>query len=212
MDVVYILGSGSLANDEEILYSARSLCKNMLDMGTVYVVGDSPKHLPGATHFQMQDAYPEGWKNVYTKIIKACSIPELSEEFLLMNDDFFMTEPFEGADFPFYAIKGTNGGSCGQHSFQIHAPMRISKEMFVKMPFDISSNACKSFRSFYANFYGAPPKFIEDCIIQVGENVAPFDEQVEKQKFFSISNSSFLNAKFSDWIKSQFPEGCALEI
>lgn len=212
MDIVYILGSGSLANDEEILFSARSVCKNMLDLGNVYVVGEYPKHLPGAIHIQANDPMPEGWKNVYHKICKACSIEDLSDEFLLFNDDFFMLEPFEGENYPFYALKGTNGGTCGQHSFQVHAPMRLSKELFLKMPFDTNSNACKSFRSFFGNFYGAPAKFIDDPIIRVGANVTNFDEQIAGLPFFSISNQSFLNAEFSDWIRTLYPEACKLEI
>lgn len=212
MDAVYILGGGSLAEDEEILYSARSLCKNMLDLRDVYVVGAYPKHLPGAIHVQHDDVEDQGWKNVYHKICKACSIENLSEEFLLMNDDFFMLSEFTGADFPFYALKNSNGGTCGPHAFQVHAPMRLSKEHFLKMPFNTQQHACRSFRSFYGNFYGAPPKFVEDCIVQVGENVPDFDEQMRGKKFFSCSNCAFLNADFSDWLKGKFPQGCRLEI
>ncbi len=211
MDAVYILGGGSLANDEEILYSARSLFLHMQDLRDVYVIGNYPKHLPGAIHYQMDDTDPAGWKNVFHKILKACSIENISDEFLLMNDDFFMNERFTGADFPFYTVKGANGGPCGQHSFQIHSPMRISKELFPKMPFDVNQNACKSFRSFYGNFYGAPANPIDDPIILVGENVPSFDEQTATKKFFSCSNSAFLNVYFSDWLKTKYSSACPLE-
>lgn len=211
MDAVYILGGGSLAEDEEILYSARSLCENMMDLRNVYVIGEYPKHLPLAAHYQEPDRHKERWKNTFDKVIRACNIDDISDEFLLMNDDFFMLEPFNGADFPFYAVKGSNGGPCGANSFGIHAPIRISKEMFSKMPFTTGQNACKSWRSFYANFYGAPPKFVQDCIIRTGHNVASFDQQTAGQPFFSISDAAMLDLEFSDWLRARFNTCCLLE-
>ena len=212
MDVVYILGSGSLANDEEILYSVRSLCKNMLDLGNVYVVGEMPQHLPAVEHYFTDDPYPEKWRNAYHKISFACSIPELSDEFLLMNDDFFMLAPFSGDDFAFYALKDSNGGSCGAHSFQVHCPIRICKEWWQKMPFDLKGKACKSPRTFYANFYGAPPTFIEDPVLRVGERVPDIYLQLRGKKFFSISDHAMLYFPFVDWLRSQYPSGCKFEI
>lgn len=211
MDAVYILGSGSLANDEEILYSVRSLCENMEDLRNVYVIGNNPKHLPLVQHYQFEDSAPEGWKNVYHKVLKACSIEELSDEFLLMNDDFFLRAPFKAESYPFYTVKGANGGPCGQHSFQIHAPMRISKEHFPKMPFDVNQNACKSFRSFYGNFYGAPAKPVDDSVVRAGENVPSFDNQVAGMPFFSCSNTTFIHPDFNDWIKTKYPNACIFE-
>lgn len=205
MDVVYILGSGSLAEDEEIRYSVRSLCKNMLDLRNVYVVGDKPVPLPGVHHIEMRDATKEKHVNAYHKVMRACAEPDISDEFLLMNDDFFMLDSFMGAEFPFYALKGSNGGSCGPHSYHVHCPMRLKKEMYTLMPFDPISKACRSPRTFYANFYGAPPTFVEDFILRAAKDCRPFDEQVKGRLSFSIGDSAMLYAPFREWLTALFP-------
>ena len=90
MDAVYILGSGSLAGNEEIRFSIRSLCENMLDLRNLYIIGEDPGFLHDFEHVVMLDSSKERHVNAYFKVLRACGLPELSDEFLLMNDDFFM--------------------------------------------------------------------------------------------------------------------------
>ena len=205
MDAVYILGTGSLANNEELRYSVRALSEYMTDLRDVYIVGEDPGFLPGVVHIPSSDYSPDKWRNAYNKIVRACAIPDLSEEFLLMNDDFFMLAPFEGATLPFYALQGSNGGTCGPHSFHVHCPIRISKELYPKMPFSLEQKACRSPRSFYGNFYRVPPKFGSDYILRVGPVMRPIEEQINKWPFFSVGDSAMLNKPFRDWLALRFP-------
>ena len=211
MDAVYILGDGSLANNEEIRYSIRSLEKNMLDLRDIYIVGADPGFLSGIKHISALDTSLQKGQNAFHKITTACTIPELSEEFLLMNDDFFMLEPFTGADFPFFALKGSNGGTCGLHSFHIHAPIRLKKEWYLKMPFDPNSKSCKSPRTFYSNFYKAPPNFCDDFILRAGEGCKDFNLQVKNWRSFSISDSAMLYEPFKKWLDELYPEPSSYE-
>lgn len=211
MDCVYILGSGSLANNEELRLSLRSLHENMIDLGKIYVVGEDPGFLPPDMLFHSNDCYKEKWKNAYHKVCVACGIFELSDDFLLMNDDFFMIEPFEGAEFPFYALKNSNGGTCGQHSFHIHCPIRLNKEMYLKMPFSMDQKACRSPRTFYGNFYKAPPKFCGDFVVHVGEGMKPPEEQIVGLPCFSIGDHAMLYAPFRKWLEYQFTEPSPFE-
>ena len=212
MDAVYILGNGSLVNNEEIRFSIRSLEENMLDLRNIYIIGDDPKFLKDFKHISALDSFTERWKNSFHKIILACSIPEISEEFLLMNDDFFMLEPFQGADFPFYALKGSNGGNDGMHSFHIHAPLRINKEWFLKMPFDINSKGHRSPRTFYCNFYKAPPKFCDDFVVRAGEGCKDFDLQIKNKPLFSIGDTAMIWEPFTVWLMYLFPHPSRFEI
>lgn len=211
MDVVYILGSGSLANNEEIRYSVRSLEKHLLDLRNVYIIGEDPKNLPNAFHVQSSDKTKEKWKNAYLKVLRACEITELSDEFLLMNDDFFLTEDTVGEDFPFYALKGSNGGACGTNSFHVHCPMRIKKDWYKGMPFSCDQKACHSPRSFYANFYRAPAKFIDDVILRVGPVMRNADEQIAGWPFFSIGDSAMLEPDFVLWLDQKYPNPSRFE-
>ena len=211
MDVVYILGSGSLSQNDEIRYSIRSLDQHMLDLRDIYVVGEMPQKLPYAKHIPANDGFTERWKNAYNKVRKACDIEGLSDEFLLMNDDFFMLEDFMGAEWPFYALEGSNGGTCGTHSFHIHCPIRLSREFYKNMPFSLDQKACRSPRSFYGNYYRAKPTFCKDFILRAANDCKPFDEQVKGQPCFSISDSSMLYEPFRQWLQTLYPDPSGYE-
>lgn len=205
MDAVYILGTGSPCANEEIRYSIRALEENMLDLRNVWIIGELPKFLPVIFHVAANDLMSEKWKNAYVKTRIACEQGEISDDFILMNDDFFMCEPFMGAELPFFALQGSNGGTCGQHSFQVHAPMRINKEMYAKMPFSLEQKACRSPRSFYANFYKAPPKFVTDCILRTGAGGKTPREAARGRAYFSIGDPTILFGPFRDWLAERWP-------
>lgn len=212
MDLVYILGSGSLSNNEEIRYSIRSAEQNILDLRNIYIIGEDPKFLKDIIHVPAHDSSIYKYINAYHKIKLACSIPELSDEFLLMNDDFFILEPTLGAEFPFYALKNSNGGACGMNSFHIHCPIRIKKEWYLKMPIDLSFKSCKSPRTFYCNFYKAPPKFCNDFIVRAGVGCKNFNEQIKNLPCFSISDNSMLYPPFKNWLETLYPVPSRFEI
>lgn len=205
MDAVYILGNGSLANNDEIKYSVRSLSENMLDLENLFIIGENPDNLPLAKVIIADDSYSSKWQNVFNKTRLACQCPDISDEFLLMNDDFFILQPFLGAEYPFYALKNSNGGSDGMNSFHVHAPIRIKKDWYLNMPLDINSKGTHSPRSFYSNFYKAPPTFCSDFIIQTDAHFSSFDSQIQNKPVFSISNSAMLNPDFVSWLDQLYP-------
>lgn len=212
MDVVYILGSGSLAGNAEIRYSLRSLERNMGDLGKVYVVGESPGFLRDCERVPANDDASDKWKNAYEKTLKACGLPDLTDDFLLMNDDFFFTEPFLGAEWPYFALAGSNGGSCGMHSFHIHAAIRLNKEMYIKMPFSIEQKACRSPRSFYGNFYKVKPRFCGDFVLRAARVCRDFDEQIKDWECFSVSDSAMLDESFREWLENKYPVPSSFEV
>lgn len=212
MDVVYILGSGSLVNNEEIRYSIRSLVENMIDMRNLYIIGEKPHFIQNVQHHFLPDSDKKSWKNVYNKIMFACEIPELSDEFLLMNDDFFLLEPFQGVCFPYYSLKGIDGGTCGRYSFQVHCPFKIYKEWFKKLPIDLSTKGNLSLRSFYANFTNQTPIPTTDPIIRTGNDYLKIDEQLIGRDFFSISDSDMLDPVFVNWLSERYPKKSRFEL
>lgn len=211
MDAVYILGTGSKANDLEILYSVRSLTRHMLDLRAVYVVGEETPHLPGVINISASDTSKEKWKNAYHKTLKACSIEGISDNFLLMNDDFFMLDPFEGAEWPFYASNRGNGGPAGPLNFSVHCPIRINKEWYKNLPPAPLHIRQFSPRSFYCNFYKAPPTQTDDFVLRAGKGARPYDEQIAGWPCFSIGDGAMLDESFLDWIDSLYPEPSKFE-
>ena len=111
-DAVYPLGSGSKWDNNELRYSLRSLEKNFIDLGNVYVVGDRPEWLTGAIHIPCDDPLPHNKDgNLIRKILRACRAPKLSEEFLQVSDDQILLQPLSFAELhPYYVMDLAGAG------------------------------------------------------------------------------------------------------
>ena len=109
-DIVYVLGTGSKWQDNELRYSLRSLHDHAKNVGSVYIIGERPQFLKNINHVYVKDRKQPCWKerNIMSKVLVACSLPELSENFLFLNDDHFFLPPVSKIDiskFPFYHHK-----------------------------------------------------------------------------------------------------------
>lgn len=102
-DVLYILGRGSSQNDLELRLSLRSLEKNARNMDKVFIVGNCPDWVQNVIHIPEEDTY-QAWSNHFRKVFKAID-NGISENFLLMNDDFYMMKPFDVDTYPYYVRK-----------------------------------------------------------------------------------------------------------
>lgn len=94
MDLLYVLGSGTAWQDNELRYSLRSACRH-LPHGKVVVVGERPTWLTGITHIPAQDRYPFPVRNTLHKLNVAIDSGLLADRFVLMNDDFLLLRPFD---------------------------------------------------------------------------------------------------------------------
>ena len=88
MDVVYPVRPGD--SNEELRFSLRSL-SNLIH-GDVWIVGYKPSWVTNV-EFIEGNLGPTGHANVYQNILLACRHPDVSENLIVMNDDFFITEP-----------------------------------------------------------------------------------------------------------------------
>lgn len=88
MDCVYICRSGE---NEELRYSLRSIEKN-LEYENLWIVGDAPDWYYGNLKTTIKNAgkYTIARTNLY----KIAESDDIAEEFILMNDDFFVMQHF----------------------------------------------------------------------------------------------------------------------
>lgn len=89
-DVVYIIGPGERP---WLRYSLRSLAN--LPHGRVFVIGERPAFLSTAVTYLPVQRHPIKWRSAVNNLRRACSEYEISPDFTLMNDDFFITRPIE---------------------------------------------------------------------------------------------------------------------
>ena len=206
MDAVYILGSGSKADNLELFISIALLKKHCVDLKNIYVVGDDPGFKGDYIHLPAEDHFTDEWKNVLSKIKKAIAELPLTEKFLLMNDDFFANAPFEGDSLPYYAVNGEANDINGKYNFGIHAPYVIERELFKSMPLDVFAPKNTSIRSFYGNYFKCEPEFVKDTIMIAGAGVPSYDEQIAGKPWFSTDDHIFTLPDFVDWIKNKVGE------
>ena len=175
-DVLYILGRGSKHEDMELRLSLRCLAENARNIDRVFIVGNCPDWVHNVKHIPAEDTWTAE-NNAFQKILKACD-SDISNDFLLMNDDFFMLTPFDAETYPdfffFYLkdrIKPDLYGKCIENTynflkehgkprpldFDVHCPMIINKGAFLllketaeKVKNDDTGLLC---RSLYGNIF-----------------------------------------------------------
>jgi len=94
MDIVMPYKAAGTA--QELRYALRSVEKNFPEVGDLWLVGDASIHLKGFRHIpnplNQKSSYPMG--NSVNAIRLACAHPEVPDNFLLFNDDFFLMQPY----------------------------------------------------------------------------------------------------------------------
>lgn len=98
MDYVYICRAGK---NEELRYSIRSLVKNLPDVN-VWVIGYKPDWYSG--NFMSVPDIGNKFDNIYNALISMSRNDDISNDFVLMNDDFFVTDKMD-------SISVMHGGS-----------------------------------------------------------------------------------------------------
>jgi len=212
MDIVYILGRGSIANNLELRYSMRSLERYCQDLGKIYIVGEQPEFISDDAHIVAEDSFKKPWQNALYKIREACKDERISDEFLLMNDDFFAFGEFASSELPFYFNRRGDGGVNGLKDFAVHAPLRIKKDWYLQMPLTPDMNGHYSPRSFYCNFYKAPPTPYRDVVIRMGDGMPSIEEQIGDSLFATIDDVTMNDAEFRQFMEEVYPEKCSFEI
>lgn len=183
MDVLYYIGRGSHYQNRELRYSLRALQQHCKDIGNVWVVGNKPPFLADNVRYLWIEDGGEWWQNAYHKTMAAIEAG-ISENFLLMNDDFFMLKDFEAATYPYYhrgiipdtalnkyqqAIVNTKRileriGATTFH-YGVHCPMRINTEKYKQLARfydDKGQGQPVSARCLYGNLF-CTGKQVADC-------------------------------------------------
>lgn len=178
MDVLYYIGTGSMHNNEELRYSLRALEKHCQDVDNVWVVGNKPPFLNNNVKYVWVEDGEHWYHNSIKKIVAAIEAG-ISDNFLLMNDDFFMLEDFSAKDYPAYhrgnikeeydtewhtVLSNTKkllekDGVSFRH-YGVHCPMVINGKNFISL--DKYFGEKIDFRCVYGNYFCKGRK-VSDC-------------------------------------------------
>ena len=102
VDILYVIGTGSLNNNAELRYSLRTLSRHCRNVGRVIISGDVPDFVGGcATTVPCHDISVSGkhW-NMLHKIAMGIKGAGLTRPFLISCDDHFFTRDTDIAKWP----------------------------------------------------------------------------------------------------------------
>lgn len=99
MDVIYPLGKGTCWNNFELLYSIQSVKKYLKGHRNIYIIGEHPGFEFGFIHIPHIDRFDKD-TNICDKVAVACRHPDVSDDFVFMNDDVYFNKPMRCEDIP----------------------------------------------------------------------------------------------------------------
>lgn len=175
LDIVYFV-KDSLHN-EELRYSLRSVDMNM-PYKRVWIFGGCPKSITPDVRVRVIQEGQTKWDKVRTMFKMACENKEITENFILFNDDFFVMKPTDYLETMYRSslrdyinvIESKNLGcptsytkllrecdnklnniGATRYAYELHTPFIFNKKKLLKLLDKYPDQHCT--RSLYGNVY-----------------------------------------------------------
>lgn len=227
-DIVYILKNDYTS--EEIIYSIRSVVANF-SYRKIWFYGGKPQNITADEIVELKQQGGNKWEKVNNTIKAICNNDEITEDFWLFNDDFFVmkkvrkVEPMVGGTLWGRAqgISDKYGGRDSKYSNQLrdcarvlrdngydrldyalHVPMLINRAKALQTLDAFPQSPM--FRSLYGNHHKIGGVIAEDVKIQ-----NTLDIPTGKETFLSTNDESFTDGKAGEYIRNAFPDKCKYE-
>ena len=227
LDVVYFVKDMWI--NEELRYSLRSVSEN-LRCGRVWFYGGCPGGLRPDIHVEVRQTGATKWDRVNNMIRQACQNDEITEDFYLFNDDFFIMQSMEVIE-PFYngdlrtrvariekkhkgpsayskALKRTTRvlekDGFGILNYALHIPLPVNRKKALETLDRFVG--CPMFRSLYGNMWSIGG--IDRADVKCSAVGNPFNEEAD---FLSTADDSFARGLVGSFIRNRFPEKSRFE-
>lgn len=226
-DIIYILKEG--IDSEELRYSLRSVEKNFPHR-KVWFFGGEPKGIVPDVMIKHKQVGPSKWDMIKSSMLKAVDCEDLTEDFFLFNDDFFVMKKFSGEFVNFVdmtlgeriedlrrnvhpwlnpygrtlykAEQELKTLGCPTMNFDVHLPMLMNKQMVKD-----SINKCSSpqMRSVYGNYNRIPYVIHPDVKVYDKETVP------KNPDFLSTNDDVFREGAVGEYIRKKFTKASRFE-
>lgn len=228
-DIVYFLKETD--ENEELRYSLRSVEQNFPHKD-IWFYGGCPNGIKPDLHVKCLQGTESKYLNVRTMLEQAIFNDDISDDFWLFNDDFFIMSPVA---FVQPGIQGSLWRKIQQLetkyrketaysrklkvtayelkrlkkdrlNYELHYPMLINKKKAQKLLKEITSDI--AFRSAYGNYYELGGVLIPDVKIFDTESLPHPDMH---NVFLSTSDKSFAEGAVGEYIRRKFVDQCKYE-
>jgi len=224
MDFVYICKDG---NNEELRYSIRSVVESFPD-SKIWVIGGKPTWYTGNYIEVIQNL--SKYRNAIENLKTICNSNEISNKFVLMNDDFYIIKKID-------TIKDYHGGSLLEKinlyqkinsnsnytrklaatykkikslgiedplDYELHVPMIMEKD---KLAETLKNNDQFLWRSIYGNVFNVGGEQMEDVKVYVKGPLVlkSYNLKKDEHTYLSSADTSF-DILFNNILKKQFSE------
>lgn len=220
IDIVYPLKEDD-SDYLELKYSLRSL-KNYQHKN-VYLVGGKPSWVKNVKHIPFNDSFLDPQHNVLRKLYAISKNDQISQRFILMNDDFFILRKvkkihyfYTGTYYNFLKRQRSKGESSflssADKTWQMLANYPNPKNYGVHVPIMFDRNKLKSMmeglgnkiyhlRSMYGNYYNVRGNKMNDV---KAKDIRTLN-MLRNGTFISVTDDFFRSNHFSAYIHNQFP-------
>ena len=224
MDLVYISGE-SLWGSNELRYSLRS-AEKYLSFDKVFIIGYLPSFISKykVIHIPFKERPNDKWHNVEKKFDLLVDIPEISDDFILMNDDFWVFKKYkkvpylynrklkEMTNFPVETpylkrIKKTLEMFPDAKNFEVHFPIVFNKKKLKRL-FDKYGSKGYERRSAYCAEYKIKGIPSDDYKVFRIKDLDKF----QGKPFISTIDRVAIDPKFQEFLEKSFPDKSFYEI
>ena len=227
LDIVYILKEDM--DTDELRYSLRSVEKNFPHRKVFFVCGQPKGFKPDGKIEHKQTGYNK-WDQIRSSMWKIVECDEITDDFYLFNDDFFIMKPVKGKfvnmvdgtlirrieelandckGFNSYAKTLLKANEelktlkCPTMNYDLHTPMLMNKGMVKN---SIGKCASPQMRSIYGNINHIPYVIHPDVKVY-GLDVVPEDPDL-----LSTDDDSFTRGKVGEYIRTVFNKPSRFEV
>lgn len=221
LDIVYFVKESFI--NEELRYSLRSVCKNMPHK-RVWIFGGCPKGIIPDVYWKVSQKGETKWDRVKNMFLMACQNKEITDDFILFNDDFFVMKPVSKID-PWYRstmeehIGVLGAGSYKDllknvskklgpdaKSYELHTPFIFNKKKLLDLIKSSPEMHCT--RTMYGNKY--------DIGGTQHHDIKAFDSRPAfkyKEEEFLSTDDGVVNTNNDVWryVKRTFSDKCEFE-
>ncbi|XOB41786.1 MAG: hypothetical protein ACKKMS_00080 [Candidatus Nealsonbacteria bacterium] len=224
MDLAYVVGKGDSQKHNELRFSVRS-AEKYLKFDRLFLIGYKPTFFNDkAIHTFVPDDQGHKYKNVAKKIRILLNDERISDDFIFMNDDFFILKEYE--EIPYYYNKTIKewindyptrkGRYYGQIEglykvfpegkfFEAHFPIVYNKRMARAVMEKYQLKLTLMLRSFYCNEYidRIKPEESRDHKIYNSDKI---ESTFKSTPFVSSTNAIATNSIFKNILLTRFPK------
>lgn len=229
-DLVYILKPSS--ENEEFRYSLRSVVKHAKNYGKIITIGGQVTGITTDINISLRQVGKTKYDRVNITLKEICLNPLISDNFILMNDDFFLMQDLDMSKLKNYyrcsmkdyldilvrdnarseytnrlartamALETLN---LDTKCYELHVPMLFNKHKLLEV-YGVFTGFCGS-RTLYGNYHHLKSTQINDCkIFTKGDD---FDKNLP---WLSTTDASFKLGKVGKYIRSSFPDKTKFEV